>query len=80
MIWSLVKKNVREWESLLPHAEFAYNYSISQTTGCSPFEAVYGMNPIGPLDLSPIHIDNHFSREADEKVCVINLLFYLLKW
>lgn len=67
MIRSLVKKNVREWEDLLPHAEFAYNRSISQTTGCSPFEAVYGLNPNGPLDLSPIHIDSNFSGEADER-------------
>ena len=67
LIRSLVKKNVREWESLLPHAEFAYNRSTSQTTGCSPFKAVYGMNPIGPLDLSPIHIDDHFSGEVDDR-------------
>ena len=46
MLRSLVKNNIREWESLLPHAEFAYHRSIRQTTGCSPFEAIYGMNPI----------------------------------
>lgn len=54
-------------ESFLPHAEFAYNRSTNQTTSCSPLEAVYGMNPIGPLDLSPIHIDNNYSGEADER-------------
>lgn len=46
LIGSLVKRNVREWKSLLPHAEFAFNRSTNQTTGCSPFEAVYGMNLI----------------------------------
>ena len=56
---------LREWESLLPHAEFGYNCSTSQTAS-SPFEAVYWMNPIAPLDLYPIHIDNHFSGEANE--------------
>ena len=71
MLRSLVKKNIREWESLLPHAEFAYNCSTSQTTGCSPFEAVYGMNPISPLDLAPIHITDKFSGEADERAKVI---------
>ena len=50
MLRSLEKKNIREWESLLPHAKFSYNRSTSQTTGCSPFEEIYGMNPIGPLD------------------------------
>ena len=62
-----MKRNVKEWENLLPHVEFAYNRSTSQTTGCSPFEAVYGMNPIGPLDLSPIHVNSQFSGEADER-------------
>ena len=47
-------------------ARFAYNHSTSQTTGCSPFEAIYGMNPISPLDLAPIHLTNHFSGEVDE--------------
>ena len=62
-----MKKNIREWESLLPHAEFAYNSSTRQTTSCSPFEAVYGMNSIGPFDLAPIHPTDHFSGEADER-------------
>ena len=75
LIRSLVKKNVREWESLLPHVEFVYNCSTSQTTGCSPFEAVYGINPIAPLDLSPIHIDNHFSGEANEKAKFIKKIY-----
>ena len=63
----LGEKNVREWESLMPPAKFAYNRSTSQTTNCSPFEAVYGMNPNGPLDLSPINFDSHFSEEADKR-------------
>ena len=67
MLRSLVKKNVREWKSLLPHIEFAYNRSTSQTTSCFPFEAVYSMNPIGPLDLDTIHLTDHFSGEADER-------------
>ena len=67
MLRSLVKKNIREWERLIPHAEFAYNRSTSQTIGCSLFEAVYGMNPIGPLDLASIHITEHFREEADER-------------
>ena len=64
---SLVKNNAREWECLLPHAEFSYNRSTSQTTGCSPFEVVYGLNPNDPLDLSSINIDSHFSGEVDER-------------
>ena len=51
----------------MPHAEFAYNRSTSQTTCCSPFEAVHGMNPNDPLDLSPINFDTHCSGEADKR-------------
>ena len=38
MLRILVKKNIREWESLLSHDEFAYNHSISQTPCCSPLK------------------------------------------
>ena len=67
MLRSLVKINIRKWGSLLPHAKFAHNRSTSQTIGCSPFEAVYSMNPIDPFDLSPIHLTDQFREKADEK-------------
>lgn len=39
------------WDELLPSAEFAYNSSISQDLGMTPFEAELGWNPKSPLDL-----------------------------
>ncbi|GJZ12414.1 RNA-directed DNA polymerase [Tanacetum coccineum] len=42
LLRSLIKKNIRECDLQLAHAEFAYNHSISQTTGQSPLEVVYG--------------------------------------
>ena len=79
MLRSLLEKNVREWESLLPHIEVAYNRSTSHTTGCFPFEAVYSMNPIGPLDLAPIHLIDHFSGEADERANFIKKIHEQVK-
>uniref|UniRef100_A0A2N9IAJ9 Integrase catalytic domain-containing protein n=1 Tax=Fagus sylvatica TaxID=28930 RepID=A0A2N9IAJ9_FAGSY len=38
----LIKENPREWEAILPLAEFAFNASINRTTQSSPFEVVYG--------------------------------------
>ena len=40
LLRSLVGKNIRQWDLLLVQVEFAYNRSISQTTGHSPFEIV----------------------------------------
>jgi hypothetical protein len=67
LLRSFVGKNIRQWDLLLAQAEFAYNRSTSQTTGCSTFKAVYGLNPISPLDLAPIPATIQFSGDADER-------------
>ena len=54
--------------------EFAYNRSTSQTTGHSPFEVVYGLNPTGPLELTPLSITKNFSGDAKEKAKEIKKL------
>ena len=50
---SYVGKNLKQWDMILPQIEFAYNRSLHQSIGMSPFEIVYGVNPIDPLDLLP---------------------------
>jgi len=54
----LVKKNVKGWDGLLPHAEFAFNKAPSKATDLSPFE--WSMDTIeGPLWISlPFHPPN----------------------
>jgi len=37
------------WEEWLPHVDFAYNKVVHSTTQYSPFEIVYGFNPLRPL-------------------------------
>jgi hypothetical protein len=68
LLRSYVGKNIRQWDLILAQIEFAYNRSISQTTGHSPFEVVYGQNPISPLDLTPLPVTHHFSGDAEERV------------
>ena len=46
------------WEEWLPHVEFAYNRVTNSTTSFSPFEVVYGFNPLSPLDLIPLPNDS----------------------
>nr|CAD1824757.1 unnamed protein product [Ananas comosus var. bracteatus] len=67
LLRSLVGKNIRQWDLVLPQAEFAYNRSSSQTAGASPFQVVYGRNPISPLDLPPLSTTHAFSSDADEQ-------------
>ena len=63
----LVKKNIKAWDELLPHAEFAFNRAPSKATHLSPFQVVYGYNPKTPLDLTPIPTPSKFSWEAEKR-------------
>jgi hypothetical protein len=74
LLRSFVGKNIHQWDLLLAQAKFAYNRSTSQTTGCSPFEAVYGLKPISPLDLAPLPTNTQFSGDADERTKKIKKL------
>jgi len=67
LLRALVKKNIKEWDELLSHAEFAFNRVPSKSTGLSPFQVVYGKNPRTPLDLIPIPTSTKFSWEADKR-------------
>ena len=63
----LVKKNIKAWDQLLPHAEFAFNRAPNKATHLSPFQVVYGYNPKTPLDLTPIPTPSKFSWEAEKR-------------
>ena len=48
---ALIQRNLKNWEECLPHVEFAYNRSVHGATNHSPFEVVYGFNPLTLMDL-----------------------------
>ncbi|GJS04831.1 RNA-directed DNA polymerase [Tanacetum coccineum] len=67
LLRSLIGDNAKQWDLILPQAEFAYNRSVNRTTGKSPFEVVYGRNPITPLDLVPVPEVGRFSEEGADQ-------------
>ena len=61
----VIQKNLKSWEECLPFVEFAYNRTVHLTTGFSPFEIVYGFNPLTPMDLIPLACEERVSLDAE---------------
>ena len=68
LLRTMVNRHLRDWDLKLPHAEFAYNRVPSVTTRHSPFEVVYGLNPLTPIELTSLPIDLQVHKDAQEKV------------
>ena len=67
LLRAIIQKNLKTWEECLPHVEFAYNRTAHSATKFSPFEIVYGFNPLTPLDLLPLPIDERASMDGKKK-------------
>ena len=68
LICMFIKRNIKEWEECLPIAEYAYNRARHSTTGKSPFEVVYGFNPLSPLDILPLPLQERTNMDASARV------------
>ena len=51
-----------------PIAEYAYNSARHSTTDKSPFEVVYGFNPLSPLDIIPLPLQESINMDASARV------------
>jgi hypothetical protein len=51
LLRSLVTEHHSQWDQILPQAEFAYNDSPNRSTGQSPFQIMYKIQPRGVSEL-----------------------------
>jgi len=65
----VIQKDLKSWEEFLPFVEFAYNRTVHSTTGFSPFEIVYGFNPL-------IHLpfEERVSLDGEKKAKMVRQL------
>jgi len=71
LLRAIIQKNLKNWKDCLPFIEFAYNHSAHSTTDYSLFEIVYGFNPLTPLDLIPLPVDERVSLDGNKKTQVV---------
>ncbi|KAG7543275.1 Reverse transcriptase domain [Arabidopsis thaliana x Arabidopsis arenosa] len=74
LLRTVIKKNLKSWEDCLPHVEFAYNHAVHSTTCFSPFQLVYGFNPLTPLDLTPLPLSERVSMDGKKKAELVKLM------
>ncbi|XP_006366953.1 uncharacterized protein [Solanum tuberosum] len=67
MLRAILKGKLTSWEDYLPIVEFAYNRTFHSSTGKTPFEVVYGFNPLTPLDLLPLPTNDFANLDGKKK-------------
>ena len=58
----------------MPFIEFAYNWSVHSTTNFLLFEIVFGFNPLTPLDLLPLLVNEKTSLDGQKKAKMVKKL------
>ncbi|XP_071917073.1 uncharacterized protein [Coffea arabica] len=74
LLRAIIKKNIKSWEDCLSHVEFAYNRTVHSATHYSPFEIVYGFNPLTPLDLTPLPVHERVNLDGKNKAAYVREL------
>ena len=67
LLRAIIQKNLKNWVNCLPHIEFAYNRTVHSSTSFSPFEIVYGFNPLSPLDILPLPSSERANLDGKKK-------------
>jgi hypothetical protein len=62
----LLTEHHSQWDHILPQDKFAYNDSLNRSTGQSPFQIVYGMQPRGVSELNGLEQNEPRSASAED--------------
>jgi len=80
MLRAILRGNHKSWDEYLSHIEFSYNRVVHKTTQLSPFEVVYGFNPLTPKDLIPLSNPKDFiHKEGASRVEFVRKLHEKVK-
>ena len=74
LLRAIIQKNLKNWEDCLPFIELACNRSVHSTTIFSPLEIVYGFNPLTPLTLLPLPVNEITSLDGQKKAEMVKKL------
>ena len=74
LLRTVIQKNLKNSEDCLPFIEFVYNRSVHSFIEYSPFEVVYGFNPLTLLDLMPLPTDERVSLYWKKKAEMLKQL------
>jgi len=66
LLRTIGQKNLKIWEDCLSYVEFSYNRTVLSYSNISPFEVVY-FNPLTPMDLIPLLIDERVSLDGKKE-------------
>jgi hypothetical protein len=74
LLHAVIQKNLKDWEDCLSFIEFVYNCSVHFTNEFLPFEIVYGSNPLTPMDLIPLPVDERVTLDGNCKAQLVKTL------
>jgi hypothetical protein len=66
LLRSLVMEHHSSWDNILTQAYFAYNDSVNRSTGKSPFQFLYGIQPRGVSELRDLEQTETSSASIEE--------------
>jgi hypothetical protein len=74
LLRTIIQKNLKNWDDFFPFIEFAYNPSVNSTIDFFLSKIVYSFNPLTPLDLLPLSVNEKTSLDGQKKAEMVKKL------